>query len=73
LLDSILNEIGGTFQGYYFYSEGLNDSFNWFRSGFVSKNGERDFIDYLGFFVWLSFPYLFAFGVYKLLKGVIYG
>ena len=73
LLDSILNEIGGTFQEDYFYSESLTDNYNWFRSGFVSESGERDFLDYLGFFVWLSCPYLFAFVLYKLLKGVLYG
>lgn len=73
LIDDILLELGSTFQDDYFYSESLNDSFNWFSSGFVSKNGERDFLDYLGFFVWLVVPCLFAFLVYKLLKGVIYG
>jgi len=73
LIDDILLELGSTFQDDYFYSESLNDSFNWFRSGFVSKNGDRDFLDYLGFFVWLVVPYLFVFLVYKLLKGVIRG
>ena len=73
LIDNILAEIGGTFQGDYFYSEGLTDNYKWFSTGFVEKTGERDFLDYLGFFVWFSFPYLFAFALYKLLKGVIYG
>lgn len=73
LIDNILVEIGGTFQGSYFYTETIADNYKWFSTGFVEKTGERDFIDYFGFFVWLSFPYLFAFLIYKLLKGVIYG
>lgn len=73
LIDSIINEIGGTFDGSYFYTETISDNYKWFSTGFVEKTGERDFIDYLGFFVWLVVPYLFAYLIYKLLKGVLHG
>lgn len=70
-MDNIINEIG-YFDGDYYYSSSLTDNYKWFSTGFIDKTGERDFLDYLGFFVWLAVPPIFIYLLYKLMKGLIY-
>lgn len=70
-MDNLINEIG-YFEGDYYYSSSLVDNYKWFSTGFVDKTGERDFLDYLGFFVWLLVPPISIYLLYKLMKGVIY-
>lgn len=70
-MDSLINDIG-YFEGDYYYSSSLEDNYKWFSTGFVDKTGERDFLDYLGFFVWLAVPPISIYLLYKLMKGVIY-
>lgn len=70
-IDELINRVG-YFEGDYYYSTSLGDNYKWFTTGFVEKTGERDFIDYLGFFVWLAVPPISLYLLYKLIKGVIY-
>ena len=70
-MDELINDIG-FFRGDYYYSSSLTDNYKWFSTGFVDKTSERDFLDYLGFFVWLVVPPISIYLLYKLMKGVIY-
>lgn len=70
-MDELINDIG-YFEGDYYYTTSLDDNYKWFSTGFVEKTGERDFLDYLGFFVWLAVPPISIYLLYKLMKGLIY-
>lgn len=43
----------------------------WFNTGFVEKTAERDFLDYLGYFFWLTTPPIILFATLDLIRRVI--
>lgn len=44
---------------------------SWFNSGFVDKQAERDFLDYLGYFVWLTTPPIMLFITLDLIRRLL--
>ena len=48
-----------------------NTSDQWFNTGFVEKTAERDFIDYLGYFVWLLTPPIMLFATLNLIRRLL--
>jgi len=44
---------------------------SWFNSGFVEKTAERDFLDYLGYFVWLMTPPIILFITLDMIRRLI--
>lgn len=48
-----------------------NTSDAWFNTGFVQKEAERDFIDYLGYFFWLFTPPIILFITLDLIRRLL--
>ena len=71
-LDTWVSQIPDGYNSSYYLSTSINDQYKWFSTGFVDKTSERDFLDYLGFFVWLVVPPISIYLLYKLMKGIIY-
>lgn len=44
---------------------------SWFNTGFVDKQAERDFLDYLGYFVWLMTPPVILFITLDVVRRLI--